>query len=103
MIAVQEARRTLLAVMNEVLRRQVEPGRYTSATFTDRLVEAAINALIGAATGNSYDDALTWPSSLCDTELIKTHGKCRTVDQIEVATLEKVAWFDQRRPLRAPR
>lgn len=72
-------------------------SQYTSLTFTDRLLEAGIDASIGA-TGNSYDNALAETiNGLYKTELIKARGPCRTVDQVEVATLEWVDWFNHRR------
>ncbi|MFV8171716.1 IS3 family transposase [Mycolicibacterium peregrinum] len=72
-------------------------SQYTSLTFTDRLLEAGIDASIGA-TGNSYDNALAETiNGLYKTELIKPFGPWRTVDQVEVATLEWVDWFNHRR------
>lgn len=72
-------------------------SQYTSVAFTDRLIEAGIDASIGA-TGNSYDNALAETiNGLYKTELIKAQGPWRTVDQVEVATLEWVDWFNHRR------
>ncbi|MEW2482456.1 IS3 family transposase [Mycobacterium sp. NPDC049093] len=72
-------------------------SQYTSIAFTDRLLEAGIDASIGA-TGNSYDNALAETiNGLYKTELIKAQGPWRTVDQVEVATLEWVDWFNHRR------
>lgn len=72
-------------------------SQYTSIAFTDRLIEAGIDASIGA-TGNSYDNALAETiNGLYKTELIKAQGPWRTVDQVEVATLEWVDWFNHRR------
>ena len=82
---------------NPVLHRPIEPAQYTSLTFTDRLLEAVLDASIGA-TGNSYDNALAETiNGLYKTELIKPFGPWRTVDQVEVATLEWVDWFNHRR------
>ena len=72
-------------------------SQYTSIAFTDRLLEAGIDASIGA-TGNSYDNALAETiNGLYKTELIKAQGPWRTVEQVEVATLEWVDWFNHRR------
>jgi putative transposase len=80
-----------------VLHRFLEPKQYTSLAFTDRLVEAGIDASVGT-TGDSYDDALAETiNGLYKTELIKPQGPWRTVDQVEVATLEWVDWFNHRR------
>ena len=43
-----------------VLHRPVEPSQYTSIRYTDRLVEAGLNASIGTI-GDSYDNALAAP------------------------------------------
>ncbi|QKT11913.1 transposase [Rhodococcus sp. W8901] len=80
-----------------MLHRPVELAQYTSIAFTKRLVDASIDASIGA-TGNSYDNALAESiNGLYKTELIKAQGPWRTVDQVEVATLEWVDWFNHRR------
>lgn len=72
-------------------------AQYTSIAFTDRLVEAGIDASIGT-TGDSYDNALAETiNGLYKTELIKPGAPWRTVDQVEVATLEWVDWFNHRR------
>jgi putative transposase len=72
-------------------------SQYTSIAFTDRLVEAGIDASVGT-TGDSFDNALAETiNGLYKTELIKPRGPWRTVDQVEVATLEWVDWFNHRR------
>ena len=59
--------------------------------------EAGIDASIGT-TGDSYDNALAETiNGLYKTELIKPRGPWRTVEQVEVATLEWVDWFNHRR------
>ena len=48
--------------------------------------------------GASYDNALAETiNGLYKTELIKTRGPWRTVDQVEIATAEWVDWFNHRR------
>lgn len=72
-------------------------SQYTSVAFTDRGVDGGVDASIGT-TGNCYDNAIAESiNGLCKTELIKTQGPWRTVEQIEVATLEWVDWFNHRR------
>ncbi len=54
-------------------------AQYTSIAFTDRLVEAGIDASVGT-TGDSYDNALAETiNGLYKTELIKLQGPWRTV------------------------
>ncbi len=80
-----------------LLRRRVEYAQYTSIAFTDRLIEVGIDASIGA-TGSSYDNALAETiNGLYKTELIKPRGPWRTVEHVEIATLEWVDWFNHRR------
>ena len=65
--------------------------------FTGRLLDAGIDASIGA-TGSSYDNALAETiNGLYKTELIKPRGPWRTCDQVEIATMEWVDWFNNRR------
>jgi putative transposase len=72
-------------------------SQYTSVAFTDRLVAAGIDASVGA-TGSSYDNALAESiNGLYKTELIKPRGPWRTVEHVEIATLEWVDWFNHRR------
>jgi putative transposase len=72
-------------------------SQYTSLAFTDRLVEAGIEASVGT-TGDSYDAALAETiNGLYKTELIKPQGPWPAVDQVEVATLEWVDWLPHRR------
>jgi putative transposase len=72
-------------------------SQYTSIAFTERLLDAGIDASIGA-TGDSYDNALAETiNGLYKTELIKPMGPWRTADHVEIATLEWVDWFNHRR------
>jgi putative transposase len=72
-------------------------SQYTSVAFTERLIDAGIDASIGA-TGSSYDNALAETvNGLYKTELIIPRGPWRTLDQVEIATLEWVDWFNNRR------
>jgi putative transposase len=80
-----------------VLRRPLEPGQYTSIAFTDRLADAGISASVGTV-GDAYDNALAESvNGLFKTELIKPRGPWRTAEQVEIATLEYVDWYNHRR------
>ncbi|ROZ52947.1 IS3 family transposase [Rhodococcus sp. WS1] len=77
--------------------RGSQGGFNTSIAFTDRLIEVGIDASIGA-TGSSYDNALAETiNGLYKTELIKPRGAWRTVEHVEIATLEWVDRFNHRR------
>ena len=72
-------------------------SQYTSIAFTDRLAAAGISASVGTV-GDAYDNALAESViGLFKTELIKPRGPWRTAEQVEIATLEYVDWFNHRR------
>lgn len=72
-------------------------SQYTSIAFTERLVVAGIDASVGA-TGSSYDNALAETiNGLYKTELIHPGKPWRSIEQVEIATLEWVDWFNHRR------
>ncbi len=75
----------------------VESSQYTSIAYTERLAEAEIDPPVGSV-GDAYDNALAETViGLFKTELIKPGGPWHTVEQVEIATLEYVDWFNHRR------
>jgi len=82
-----------------LLRRPVEPGQYLSIRYTERLAEAGIAPSVGSK-GDSYDNALAESViGLFKTEVIRRRGPWRSLEDVEFATLEWVAWFNTRRLL----
>jgi putative transposase len=72
-------------------------SQYTSIRFTQRLAEAGAAPSVGSV-GDAYDNALAETEiGLFKTELINRRGPWRTVDEVEIATLEWVDWFNNRR------
>jgi putative transposase len=72
-------------------------SQYTSIAFTERLAAAGVSASVGTV-GDAYDNALAESViGLFKTELIKRRGPWRTVEQVEIATLDYVDWFNNRR------
>jgi putative transposase len=72
-------------------------SQYTSIAFTERLAAAGVSASVGTV-GDAYDNALAESViGLFKTELIKPNGPWRTAEQVELATLEYVDWFNHRR------
>ncbi|WP_433788167.1 IS3 family transposase [Actinomycetospora sp. CA-101289] len=72
-------------------------SQYTSIAFTERLAEAGAAPSVGSV-GDAYDNALAESTiGLFKTELIKPRAPWRTVEQVEIATLEYVDWFNHRR------
>jgi putative transposase len=73
-------------------------SQYTSIAFTARLLDAGVDASVGSV-GDAYDNALAETTiGLYKTELIHRQGPWRTRDQVELATLEYVDWYNHRRP-----
>jgi putative transposase len=72
-------------------------SQYTSIAFTERLAAAGVSGSVGTV-GDAYDNALAESViGLFKTELIKHRGPWRTAEQVELATLEYVDWFNCRR------
>jgi putative transposase len=73
-------------------------SQYTSIAFTDRLIEAGVDASVGSV-GDAYDNALAESTiGLYKAELIKNYGPWRNRDHVEIHTLEYVDWYNHRRP-----
>lgn len=80
------------------MRRSVESSHYTSIAFTVRWPDASVDASVGSV-GDAYDNALAGSTiGLFKTELIHRQGPWRGRDQVELATLEWVDWYNHRRP-----
>lgn len=64
-----------------------------------RLTEAGIAPSVGSR-GDSYDNALAQSViGLFKTEVIRRRGPWRSFEHLELATLERVAWFNTSRLL----
>ncbi len=73
--------------------------QYLSIRYTERLAEAGIEPSVGSR-GDSYDNALAETIiGLYKTELINKKGPWKSLEQVELATLEWVWWFNQKRLL----
>jgi putative transposase len=76
-------------------------SQYTSIGYTERLAEAGAKPSIGSV-GDSYDNAMAESIlGLFKTEVIRRRGPWRGLDDVEIATLEWVDWFNNRRLLQA--
>jgi putative transposase len=72
-------------------------SQYTSIRYTQRLAEAGVIPSIGSV-GDSYDNAMAETiNGLYKTELIHRRGPWHGLDRVEIATLEWVDWFNNRR------
>jgi putative transposase len=72
-------------------------GQYTSVAYSERLASHGIAPSVGSV-GDSFDNAMAESAiGLYKTELIRRHGPWRSHDQVEIATLEYIDWFNFRR------
>jgi len=72
-------------------------AQYLSIRYTERLAQNDIVASVGSR-GDSYDNALAESIiGLYKTELVGNKGPWRGLDDLELATLEWVDWFNHRR------
>jgi putative transposase len=82
-----------------VLRRPVEPEQFTSLRYGERLAELGAVPSIGSV-GDAYDNALAEAvNNAYKSELIRGPGQgpWRTVEDVELATLSWVHWFNTQR------
>lgn len=72
-------------------------SNYLALVYTNRIAELGATPSTGTV-GDSYDNALAEAvNGLYKTELIRRHGPWRTVEQVELATLEYVWWWNHQR------
>ena len=71
--------------------------QYLSIAYTERLAEAGAVASVGSR-GDSYDNAAAEAvNALYKAELIYREGPWRTIEDVELATLAWVDWYNHRR------
>ena len=76
----------------EVLRRPVESTQYLSIRYTAALAAAGVNCSAGTV-GDSYDNALAETViGLYKAELVRRHGPWRSLEHLELSTLEWLDW-----------
>ena len=74
-------------------------AQYLAIKYTERRTDAGVEPSVGSV-GDSYDNALAETlNGLCKAEVIRRRGPWRTLEAVEFATLEWVAWFKHRRLL----
>jgi putative transposase len=95
--AVWTRRRDGVGDLSGLIHHNDAGSQYTSIAFSERLAEVGIDPSVGSV-GDAFDNALAESViGLFKTELIKPGGPWRTVEQVEIATLEYVDWFNHRR------
>jgi putative transposase len=71
--------------------------QYLSIRYTERLGEAGVVTSVGSR-GDSYDNAMAESvNGLYKTELVRKRGPWRGLEDLELATLEWVDWYNHRR------
>jgi putative transposase len=71
--------------------------QYLAVRYTERLAANGVINSVGSR-GDSYDNALAESiNGLYKTELVRNKGPWRGLDDLELATLEWVDWFNHRR------
>jgi putative transposase len=71
--------------------------QYLSIRYTERLADEGAVTSVGSK-GDSYDNALAEAvNGLYKAELIRRRGPWRSVDAVELATLDWVHWWNERR------
>lgn len=71
--------------------------QYLAIRYTERLAEVGVVSSVGSR-GDSYDNALAESIiGLYKTELVHNRGPWRGLDDLELATLEWIDWFNHRR------
>ena len=82
-----------------VLRRPVDSGQYVSIRYSERLAEAGVEPSVGSK-GDSYDNAMAETiNGLYTAEMIHRRAPWKTKESVELATLERVVWFNNHRLL----
>ena len=72
-------------------------AQYTSIAFTERLAAIGVSPSIGTV-GDAYDNALAETVvGLYKTELINPNKPWQTVEEVEIATLHYIDWFNNHR------
>ena len=85
------------ANLDELIHHSDRGVQYLSIRYTERLAENGVVNSVGSR-GDSYDNALAETiNGLYKTELVRNKGPWRGLDDLELATLEWVDWFNHRR------
>jgi transposase InsO family protein len=97
LLALESAAWPRVGSLDQLIHHSDRGSQYLSIRYTDRLAELGIIGSVGSR-GDSFDNALAETvNGLFKTELIKRRGPWRSVEQVELATLEWVDWWNQHR------
>ena len=83
--------------LDELVHHSDRGTQYLSIRYTERLAANGVVNSVGSR-GDSYDNAMAESIiGLYKTELVRNKGPWRGLDDLELATLEWVDWFNHRR------
>jgi putative transposase len=86
-----------MAVAAGLIHHNDAGSQYTSFAFTQRLIDAGVDASVGSV-GDALDNAVAESTiGLYKTEKIRREGPWKTLADVELATLEWVDWFNTTR------
>ena len=95
--AIWERNRGGAADLDGLVHHSDRGTQYLSIRYTERLAKNGLVASVGSR-GDSYDNALAETIiGLYKTEMVRNRGPWRGLDDLELATLEWVDWFNHRR------
>lgn len=84
---------------NALIHHSDRGSQYVSIRYSERLAEAGIEPSVGSR-GDSYDNALAETiNGLYKAEVIHRRGPWKSVEAVELATLEWGSWFNHHRLL----
>jgi putative transposase len=83
--------------LSDLVHHSDRGGQYLAIRYTERLAEAGGVTSVGSR-GDSYDNALAESFiGLFKAELLRPRGPWRGLDDLEIAMLEWIDWFNHRR------
>lgn len=86
-------------VKGQLIHHSDRGSQYLSIRYAERLLDAGVDPSVGS-TGDSYDNALAESIiGLFKTEVIRRREPWTNFESVELATLEWVNWFNNRRLL----
>jgi putative transposase len=83
--------------VNGVVHHSDAGSQYTASRYAERLAEAGALASIGTVADSSDNAMAESVVDLYKTECVNVDGPFRTVDELELATLSWVHWFNENR------
>jgi putative transposase len=85
------------AELDQLVHHSGRGVQYLAIRYTDRLADAGAVTSVGSK-GDSFDNALAESTiGLFKTELVRRRGPWRSIDDLELASLEWVDWYNTRR------